>query len=127
MNAVSEAIQRANALLPGESAPQGQEDARWQAIIEVGKYIEASPDEVWGFVRRWGSHPQEDLRDAVAGCLLEHLLEHHFSLIFPRVVQAAKEEPLFADMFSRCWKFGQSEATGNSEKFDGLLAWCTRS
>ena len=30
----------AQAVLPGQEAPQGGTDPRWQAIIEVGKFIE---------------------------------------------------------------------------------------
>lgn len=121
---VTEAIQRANALLPGEPAPEGREDPRWQAIIEVGKYIETSPDAVWQFARRWASHPQEDLRDAIACCLLEHLLEHHFPLILPRIEQAIVEDRLFADTFCRCRKFGLTETREHSEAFDRLQAQC---
>ncbi len=123
MVSLSEAIEKANSLLPGTPGPDG-EDPRWQAILEVGHYIESNPEGVWQFVRRWGGHPQEDLRDAVACCLLEHLLEHHFSLIFPRVAQAAKRDVLFADTFRRCWKVGQSLSPGYSEEFDRLKAWC---
>ena len=61
---VSETIASANSFLPGNPVPAG-EDRRWQAIVEVGDYIETEPEEVWRFVRRWGSHPQEDLRDAL--------------------------------------------------------------
>lgn len=121
---VSEAIKHADSLLPGTPASDGQEDPRWQAIFKVGDYVETSPDSVWQFVCRWGNHPLEDLRGAIACCILEHLLEYHFQLIFPRVEEAVKEDTLFADTFTRCWKFGQSETTPNSEEFDRLQAWC---
>jgi|GEM_PF-190693 hypothetical protein len=125
---VTEVIQLANALLPGEAAPEGQPDPRWKAIIEVGNHIESSPEEVWRFARKWGNCPQEDVRDAIACCLLEHLLEYHFALMFSRVEQAVTEDDLFADTFGRCWKFGQSDAAGNSDEFSRLQAWCkTRS
>ena len=116
---VEMAIERADGLLPGTPAAEGQ-DPRWQAIIAVGEYIESEPEAVWSFIVRWGDHSQEDLRDAVATCLLEHLLEHHFSDYFPRVEQLAFDRPLFADMFQRCWKFGQSNEPTNSERFDDL-------
>jgi hypothetical protein len=59
----------------------------------------------------WGGHEQDDLRDAIACELLdlEHLLEYHFVSVFPRVRELAQQDRLFADMFCRCWKFGQSE------------------
>jgi hypothetical protein len=116
---VHEAIRHANALLPGEPAHEGA-DPRWQAIIAVGEHIESEPEAVWSFIRRWGGHRQEDLRAAVATCLLEHLLEHHFAAYFPRVEQAALGEPLFADTFRRCWHFGQAEVKGNAERFEAL-------
>jgi hypothetical protein len=123
---ICRAIDRADSLLPGTPAPEGKRDRRWQAIIRVGEYIESSPEEVWQFARRWGTHRQQDLRDAIACCLLEHLLEYHFDLIFPRVKQAAVESKLFADTFTACWKFGQSEIPKNSRKFDRLQAWCVK-
>jgi hypothetical protein len=79
---------------------------------------------VWRFIVRWGTHSQEDVRDAVATCLLEHLLEHHFDLIFPRVRELVMSSELFADTFRRCWKFGESELPQNAKEFDALQAWC---
>jgi hypothetical protein len=119
---VHEAISRAAALLPGEPAAEGEEDPRWQAIIAVGGFIETHPEEVWAFVARWGRHEQDDLRMAVATCLLEHLLEHRFDLIFPRVELLARRDPLFAETFCACWKFGQSRQRQHAERFDRLQA-----
>lgn len=116
---VAEAIREADALLPGVPAGEGQ-DPRWQAIIAVGEFIESEPAAVWGFIRRWGGHPQEDLRDAVATCLLEHLLEHHFAAYFPRVEESALSNPLFADTFRRCWPFGQALEPANADRYTAL-------
>ena len=30
-------------------------------------------------------------------------------------------DPVFADTFARCWKFGQSEEPANSKRFDRLM------
>jgi hypothetical protein len=117
---VHEAIDRANEILPGVSAPKGEQDPRWQRIIDVGTYIVAEPEAVWAFVARWGSATDEDLRDAVATCLLEHLLQHHFELMFPRVEERANSDTLFADTFKRCWKLGQAELPKNAARFDAL-------
>jgi hypothetical protein len=116
---VGGAISRADSLLPGVPVEEGQ-DPRWQAIIAVGEFIEADPQAVWEFIARWGAHPLEDLRDAVATCLLEHLLEHHFATYFPRVEQLALSDALFGDTFERCWQFGQSLEPGNTECFVAL-------
>src|ERR1041384_7653640 len=85
---VYQATRKAERVLPGKQAPEGQLDARWQAIIAVADHIEDHPDEVWSFARKWGAHASPDLRAAVATCLVEHLLEHHFDHIFPLVTEA---------------------------------------
>src|SRR3954451_1613593 len=112
---VLRAIHEADALLPGEPVAAGI-DPRWQAIIVVGEYIESDPEPVWQFVLRWGAHPQEDLRSAIATCLLEHLLEYHFVAYFPQVERGALEDPMFGDTFQRCWQFGQAEEAGHAER-----------
>ncbi len=116
---IATAISEAEAVLPGKLVHEG-EDPRWQAIIRIGEFIEAEPEAVWGFVCRWGRHPDEDLRDAVATCLLEHLLEHHFAAYFPRIEALALAEPLFGYTFRMCWQFGQSLDPGQAERFAAL-------
>lgn len=122
---IQEAIEKAQLLLPGEPAAEGHEDVRWQAIIAVGEYVESEPQAVWDFIQTWGINGQEDLRDAIATCLLEHLLEYNFAEFFPQVEKLALSNPLFADTFLRCWKFGQSEEFDNSERFDNLSGQCS--
>ena len=117
---VHEAIEAAERVLPGEPAPEGEQDARWQAIIGVAEFIETAPDEVWAFVQRWGSHRNEDLRAAIATCLLEHLLDAHFDRLFPETEKLALQNPLFADTFMQCWKFGDVELPENEARFDAL-------
>src|SRR5438128_6082581 len=102
---VQEAIVAAESILPGQPAPEGKIDPRWQAIIAVGEFVETKPEAVWSFVLRWGSSEDDDLRAAVATCLLEHLLEYHFDDFISRVEQAAGSNRLFGDMVARCWKF----------------------
>jgi hypothetical protein len=113
---VQDAIREAETVLPGEPVDEGT-DPRWQAIIRIGEYVESYPEPVWRFIRRWGKHAQEDLRTAVATCLLEHLLEFHFETYFPHVEETALADPLFADTFLQCWQFGQAEKPGNAERF----------
>ena len=121
---VDEAICEAEKLLPGTPALNDEEDPRWQAIIVVGEFVKTNPEEVWEFISRWGGHEDEDLRTAIATCLLEHVLEYHFDSIFPRLVNAVDENPLFADLFIRCGKFGLSEEPENAERFDHLQKQC---
>jgi hypothetical protein len=119
-NAVKRAIARAERILPRTPAPEGRRDPRWQAIIRVGKFIERQPEAVWQFAHRWGKHAQADLRMAVATCLLEHLLECHLELFFPRVRRAALESPRFADTFRSCWRFGQAKTPKNAARIKRL-------
>jgi hypothetical protein len=119
---VQKAIKLAEQILPGAAAPDGERDPRWQAIIEIGTYIESDPDPVWEFVARWGSYRDEDLQSAIATCLLEHLLQHHFDLLFPRVEKLVKANRLFAMTFTMCWKLGQAELSDNARRFDALQA-----
>ena len=117
---VHEAIAAANRVLPGVASPDGEDDPRWQAIIEVGEFLEDQPEEVWPFISRWGSNPDGDLRMAVATCLLEHLLEYHFDRFFDRVQEMVRADLLFAETFGWCEKFGQSENPNNAARFDTL-------
>jgi hypothetical protein len=119
---IHEAIRRADEVLPGVPAAEGEKDERWQRIIDIGFHIREEPEAVWAFVTRWGSAADPDLRAAVATCLLEHLLQHHFDLIFPRVEARANADDLFADTFRGCWKLGQAELPENAARFDQLMA-----
>jgi hypothetical protein len=119
---VQEAIAAAEQLLPGHPAPEGVEDARWQAIIEIGSFVPPEPEAIWPFVLKWGSHEDDDVRAAISTCLLEDLLEYHFSLIFPRVETAARSSAWFAKTTLQCWKFGQAKDPKNAESFDRLCS-----
>jgi len=114
-------ILAAEALLPGKPAPKGETDPRWQAIMKIEDFVESEPEAIWPFAKKWGSVANEpDLNAAIATLLLEHLLQYHFQLIFPRVVAAVRESPAFADAFSICYKLGQADEPGHSEQFDKL-------
>ena len=58
------------------------EDVRWQAAIALGELCESEPELIWPLVLKWGSSENEDVRDAVATCMLEHILEFHFVKYF---------------------------------------------
>jgi hypothetical protein len=118
---VHEAIVSAEAILPGKEAAEGEEDPRWQAMIAVGDFVETDPEPVWSFVERWGVHPDEDLRMAISMCILEHLLEYHFDLIFPRMERLARSNPCFAETVGWCSSFGDSELPENAARLNGLM------
>ena len=121
---VQEAIRRAEQILPGTPAPEGEQDPRWQAIIAVGDFIESDPLAVWEFTSKWGRHANTDLRMAISTCLLEHLLEYHFDLIFPKVQEAVRKSKRFAGTFRICWRFGQAADASNAKRLDRLARDC---
>jgi hypothetical protein len=123
---VWDAIARAERILPGQAAAEGQDDPRWQAIIAIADFLREQPDAIWPFILRWGSNTDEDLRSAVATCLLEHLLEYHFNLFFSQVEEAVRSNVLLADTFLKCWKLGQAKEEDNSKLFDRLQAECRK-
>src|ERR1700693_714600 len=119
---VGEAIAAAERLLPGHAAPEGTEDARWQAVIEISNFAPQEPEAIWPFVLKWGAHEDEDVRAAIATCLLEHLLESHFDLLFPRVEAAARSNVWFAKTTVQCWKLGEAKEPTRAARFDRLCA-----
>jgi hypothetical protein len=123
---VWDAIKAAEEILPGRAAAEGESDPRWQAIMNIEDFMQEDPDAIWPFILRWGVNDDEDLRAAIGVLLLEHLLEYHFVRFFPMVEEAARKSPLFADTFLKCWKLGQAEEEGNSERFEALRLACKR-
>lgn len=117
------AIARANAILPGRPAPGGQRDPRWQAIIRVGDFLETHPDEVCTFALQWAKVRGKDLGSAIYCCLIEHLLEHHFDRLFPRMRQAALQNARVAEFFypyTGLWQFGQAKLPKNRARLRRL-------
>jgi hypothetical protein len=122
--AARRAIARAERILPGKPAPEGECDPRWQAIIEVETFVDSQPEAVWEFAKRWGKHPQQDLRTAVGVCLVEALLEQHFELLFPRVREAVRASSRLADTFSRAWWYGFKEGSPQRDALEKLQRQC---
>ncbi len=114
-----ESIRQVEHLLPGQLTAEGV-DPRWQAIITLEPLIESDPEALWPFIARWGSHPDEDLRMAIATCLLEHLLESHFATYFPRVKALAQTNSFFGETFQFCWPLGQAQMPENRERYTAL-------
>lgn len=123
---VVEAIAAAEALLPGEAAPEGEVDPRWQAVIAIGEFVETEPDAVWPLIARWGCSPDEDLRMAIATCLLEHLLEHHFDAVIDRVEVLARKDKYFLDTVASCARFGQAQERSRAARLHKIWADRTR-
>ena len=120
MKTITQAIKRTERLLPVTPAPEGKEDQRWQSVIQIGDYVENYPNEVCHFAEQWGTHPSQDLRMAIATCLLEHLLEYHFEQIFPLVEKASIRSMRFAETFGYCFEFGQTLEPENQKRVAAL-------
>ena len=115
-----DAIKQAEPVLAVPNVSEDGLDSHWQAIIRVAEFAETEPDLLWAFALKWGFSPDPELCQAVAACLLEHLLQFHFTYLFPKVAAAAREDQLFADTFLRCWEFGQTEEAANAARFQAL-------
>lgn len=120
---IDRAIRVAQTLLPGEGGITEESDPRWQALLAIAESVADEPEAVWDFVSRWGGHHEETLRHAVAVLLLQALLAQHFESYFMHVDRLVRSSKPFADTFERCTKYGQSEAPGNSEAWDELMAF----
>jgi len=66
------------------------EHTRWQAAIALGEFAASDPERIWPLVLKHGSRRHADARMAIATCVLEHILEHHFDAFFSRVADAAR-------------------------------------
>ena len=122
MGTVAHAIDDAERVLRSvlEPAADGTKDPRWHAVISVAEFGENYPLDVWGFVSRWGCSRDQDLRSAFATCALEHLLEHHFELIFPKAEALATQNQQFADTVGRCWTFELSDVSPHALRLRAL-------
>ena len=127
---INETIQQADLVLSTRTSddrnPDASDDPRWLAIIAVGEFIDTHPEDIWQFILRWSTKADDDLRDALATCLLEHLLEWHFSDYFPKVEAWALSDPGAAIVFRRSSRLGYADLPGNRERFDALTARVAR-
>jgi hypothetical protein len=98
------------------------ENKRWQAAIKLGELSESRPAIIWPLVVKYGSHRNSDVRMAIATCVLEHILQYHFTTYFRKVKEIVSSgNQKFADTVTSCWKFGESESPVNSRKLDQLI------
>ena len=122
---VYDAIEEAERVLPGRESESG-ECPRWEAIIAVGEFIQSDPIAVCDFAMKWAKRRGRDLQTAIYCCLTEHLLEHHFDLVFPRMREAARENARVAAHLIGIWKspfkFGQAELPANIRRLRRLDA-----
>lgn len=122
MTTLAIAIADAERALTGAMTYDGDLDPRWQAVIRVAEFIPDNAEQVWEFAAKWGGILDPDLQAAIATCLLEHLLEHHFDFVFPKVAERARRDSIFASTLRLCWKFGQAERPEGSAALDALIS-----
>jgi hypothetical protein len=98
---VDAAIEKAKATLKSLPVEHG-EDPRWQAIIDVAEYLPSEPQRIWTFIEGLHDTQDEDLRSALATCLLEHLIEDHPDYR-DKAERLAGRSPGFRRMLEMCW------------------------
>ncbi len=98
------------------------ERTRWRAAIALGEFTTFEPESIWPLVLKHGSRRHADARMAIATCVLEHILEHHFDTFFPRVADAARSSHWFADTARSCWLMGESELPRNARRWRRLMS-----
>jgi hypothetical protein len=104
-----------------------EEDLVWQIVITIQDNMNQSPEFAWSIVSEFGSKDDELVKEPIATCLLEHLLEHHFERYFPQVEKSIRAGNFeMAKTFLLCWKYGQSKIEVNEKKWDLLAKFCGR-
>jgi len=94
----------------------------WEAAEALGEYAELNPDAIWPLVVKHGSSVNDEVRSAIATCVLEHILQYHFDRYFPLVENIIRSgNQWFAKTFQICWKFGFAERPANAKRWDELL------
>jgi hypothetical protein len=96
------------------------ERQRWQAAIVLGEFADTDPAMIWPLVVKHGSRRHADVRMAIATCVLEHVLEHHFETYFPKVEKEALANRWFADTFASCYAMGEAEFPANQQRWRRL-------
>jgi len=97
-------------------------DVRWQSLIVLGEYLSSGHRhaEVWEVITQcWDG--DDDMKDALATVLLEHLLEYDFAGTFRRIEDALPQHGAeIVDLLRRCWAFGAAKSHWSRVK--GLMA-----
>jgi hypothetical protein len=100
------------------------EKERWAAAEAAGQLVSDRPRAVWNLVVAHGASEIEDVRSAVATCMLEHLLEEHFEEYFPLLEREIRAgNIMLGDTLRRCWKLGQAELGANADRWDKLVSF----
>jgi len=103
-------------------ADLGSPELRWEAAAHLAEHINDASSDVWKLVLKHGSSDDGDLRSAIATCALEHLLEMSFDQYFGLLeLEVRKGNRNLLNTLKLCWKFGDSECSSNSDRWDELI------
>lgn len=102
--------------------PDRNNNIRWRTLGLVENFIRDYPSKVWPFVVKYGGVSNKDIRAGVGCCLLEHMLQYHYSKYLPETEKLLYLNKNYIDTFKYCWYFGNEELeNGGSfgdEKFE---------
>ena len=93
-------------------------NCRWQSIIIVGEFIEKMPEKVWDVILKYGNSQDEDMRNAIATILLEHLFEFDFNQYFAKLKNEIRNGNVqLIDTLKGCSTFGVSDYQKQIDNF----------
>jgi len=95
-----------------EHAGSRSNDIRWLSVILMGECIplHRRTEDVWRWIVDLCGG-DDDMKDALATVLLEHLLEEGFDDAIRRIkLRLADRTAGFVELLHRCWRFGQPDA-----------------
>jgi hypothetical protein len=84
-------------------------NVRWQALIVLGEYIPSGirNDDIWNIIENF-CDTDEDMQNALATILLEHLLEYDYDSTCQKLQSVTSEKIDFIrNLISRCWSFSE--------------------
>ncbi len=95
---------------------------RWKVAFELTDLAKSDPELLWPLIVKYGSSEDEDVRDEIATCALEHLLEYHFSKFIDRIeVLIRTPNRNFRDTLGMCWVLGDAENLENARRLERVL------
>lgn len=106
------------------NADLGSNDERriWNAAEIMGEYAEHHPSAIWCLTLIHASSADTEVRQAIATCVLEHILEYHFDTFFDLIENAIQGgDERLRDTLKICWKFGQADLPKNRNRWDRLI------
>lgn len=79
---------------------------RWKILTLLGNYSEQYPNILWPIIIKWGQSNISDIRNGIACCVLEHVLQYHKSKYIKRINKIVIEGSWYMkDTLDRCWRF----------------------